>query len=287
MLIDLQLHSNYSDGYLSPIELAKFVKKNNIKIASLTDHNTLGGLKSFSLECKKYGIKFIPGIELYVKLGNTKFNMLWFNFKDRDDKLHVFLRDTHLRRRTNVRRALEILIGKGLKIEVEKALDRFSRYIPINRLVDILKENKQNLRNFKKDLGSDNPREEEIIRFYFKNKNNAFLRESYVSVERIFKLRKQIGGQLILNHPAKFGNVKKGLIEKLKKMGIDGIEVFSPHHSLGATMYLQQLAKEFDFISTGGSDFHRHEDKKFKVQNSWEYYKIDTKFLRKIDKIIG
>ena len=33
MLIDLQLHSIYSDGYLTPKELVNFVAKNGVKVA--------------------------------------------------------------------------------------------------------------------------------------------------------------------------------------------------------------------------------------------------------------
>ncbi len=45
MLIDLQLHSTYSDGRLTPTEAAKFAVSNNVKVASLTDHNTVGGFR--------------------------------------------------------------------------------------------------------------------------------------------------------------------------------------------------------------------------------------------------
>ena len=50
-------------------------------------------------------------------------------------------------------------------------------------------------------------------------------------------------------------------------------------------MYIQYLAREFDFITTGSSDFHRHEGNNYTIQNSWQYFKIDSKYLRKIGKI--
>ena len=68
---------------------------------------------------------------------------------------------------------------------------------------------------------------------------------------------------------------------------MDGIEVLSPHHSIGSVMYSQAMARELDFITTGGSDFHRQERESLPIQNSWQYFKVDSKYLRKINKIIG
>jgi predicted metal-dependent phosphoesterase TrpH len=62
MLIDLQLHSTYSDGYLTPTQIVKFIAKHGIKVAAITDHNTVSGLYEFRNSCKKYKIKPITGI---------------------------------------------------------------------------------------------------------------------------------------------------------------------------------------------------------------------------------
>ncbi len=72
MLIDLQLHSTYSDGYLTPTELVDFVGRCNVKVASLTDHNTVGGLEEFKAAAKRKKIKVINGMEIYVKFNNHK-----------------------------------------------------------------------------------------------------------------------------------------------------------------------------------------------------------------------
>jgi predicted metal-dependent phosphoesterase TrpH len=74
---------------------------------------------------------------------------------------------------------------------------------------------------------------------------------------------------------------------KLKKLGVDGVEVLSPHHSFGSVMYAQAMTKELDFISSGGSDFHRHERDHYLIQNSSAYFTIDSKYLKGVNKIIG
>ncbi|MDD5071589.1 MAG: PHP domain-containing protein [Patescibacteria group bacterium] len=287
MLIDLQLHSNYSDGYLSPTEVAKFVSDQGVKIAALTDHNTVSGLGEFRQACRKYKIKPITGLELYAKLGGIRLNLLWFNFDEKDARLHDILRVSQIRRKIKVRKILKKLAKKGFKIDINKILDKYTHYVPLNHIVDDIWEIPANQTKIKKELKMKNPQEGEIIGQYFRNENIGILRESYTDIKKILALRKKIGGQLIFNHPGKHDQLRRKLLKKLKKMGVDGIEVVSPHHSVGAVMYAQAMAREFDFITTGGSDFHRHEGENFPLQNSWQYFKVDSKYLKGINKIIG
>ena len=59
MLIDLQLHSTFSDGYLSPSELVDFAKERSIKVISLTDHHTTAGLEEFRQAAKELILKLL------------------------------------------------------------------------------------------------------------------------------------------------------------------------------------------------------------------------------------
>ena len=68
---------------------------------------------------------------------------------------------------------------------------------------------------------------------------------------------------------------------------MDGVEKFSPHHSYGAIVYIQHLAREYNLIETGGSDFHRFEGSNEPVQHAWQYFKFDARLLKGIKKIIG
>jgi len=286
MLIDLQLHSNYSDGYLTPTELVKFIAEKGIKVASLTDHNTVGGVDEFRRACKEYKIKPITGLELYAKLGNQRLNVLWFNFDEKSPDLHKMLRNSQIRRKNQVRNFLKKMVKNGFKIEINKTLDKHTHYIPLNKIVDEVCTVPANQKKIKKELKLKNPRESEIIGEYFYGKKNI-LRESYTDIKKILFIRKKIGGQIIFNHPAKHNQLRRDLMIKLKKLGVDGIEVLSPHHSFGSVMYAQAMARELDFISAGGSDFHRHERENYLIQNSLEYFKIDSKNLKGVNKIIG
>ncbi len=287
MLIDLQLHSTYSDGYLTPTELVKFLSRQGVKVAALTDHNTVGGIEEFKKACRVEKIKSIAGIELYAKFKSKRFNVLWYNLDPESPRLHDMLRKSHIRRRQQMRRILDKLVEAGFKIEVDKILDRYNRYVPINHVIDRILENKDNFKKAKKELGMESPREEDMINKYFRNPKIGVLRECYIDLEKILALKKQIGGQVILCHPAKYNYVERDFWIKLKKMGIDGAEVFSPHHSINAMLYMQQLAQELNLVATGGSDFHKPEGGGQPLQYSWQYYRIDSQYLRGVKKIIS
>ncbi|MCX6800148.1 MAG: PHP domain-containing protein [Candidatus Falkowbacteria bacterium] len=288
MKIDLQLHSTYSDGYMTPTELANFLVQNKVKVAALTDHNTVAGQHEFKHACRKLKLKYIIGIELYVKLNTKKFNILWYNLDASSPLLHKMLVATQIRRKAKVRKHLNILVDKfKFKLDIEKILDKYHHYLSINHIIDDILAIPKNRAIVKKVLGTNSPREIEIIKEFFYNKKlNHVMAESYINIGRILKMRKNIGGQIILNHPGKNNSLKKDLLIRLKKLGFDGIEVLSPHHSIGSIMYAQFIARELDFITTGGSDFHRLEGGKYLTQSSNDYFNIDSDQLRGVGKII-
>lgn len=296
MLIDLQLHSKFSDGFLSPKELVKKLKKEGVKVASLTDHNSISGQEDFFIEAKKAGIKAILGLEIYVKLKRKNINLLWYNFDSKNEDLIKILASSRKHRTLLVKKALLKLKHRGFKIDADKLLSDFGDYIPVNRLGAKIVENKfnyQKIVNLLKEKGATKKiimplREEDILGELFFNKKYGRLNESYIDFNRILKIKKQVGGQIVFCHPGKHNKFSKNTTDRLKEVGlIDGIEVLSPHHSIGAIMYSQFLAERLDLIATGGSDFHLSEGADFLIQNSSDWFKIDSSKLRRIKEIIG
>ncbi|MCF7794958.1 PHP domain-containing protein [Patescibacteria group bacterium] len=284
MKIDLQVHSTYSDGFFSPTKLANFLAKNEVKLAALTDHNTVKGQDEFKRAAKKVNIKTITGLELYVYLEHRRVNILWYNFDDKDPELHDLLRETQIRRKGIVRKALNKLKEQGYKVQTEKILDKFTNYVAVNKVAsEFYSHNKTKVH---KELNNINPLEEDILHEYFYSSDHARLRETYINIERVFKLRKKIGGQIIFCHPGKHNKYRGNLPEKLNKLGIDGIEVLSPHHTIGAIVYCQYLAQKYSWIETGGSDFHLPTGQHFSLQHSWQWFHIESNYLREIYKII-
>ena len=69
--IDLHVHSNISDGTLSPTELVKEAQKANLTAFALTDHDTTDGVKEAQEAAKGTSIEVIPGVEISAEYKET------------------------------------------------------------------------------------------------------------------------------------------------------------------------------------------------------------------------
>ncbi|MCE5256073.1 MAG: PHP domain-containing protein [Spirochaetaceae bacterium] len=66
MKANMHLHSQYSDGSLSPQDIARSAASLGIELAAVTDHDTMGGSDFFTAECARLGIQGITGCEIDV-----------------------------------------------------------------------------------------------------------------------------------------------------------------------------------------------------------------------------
>jgi predicted metal-dependent phosphoesterase TrpH len=70
----------------------------------------------------------------------------------------------------------------------------------------------------------------------------------------------EAGGTSVLAHPFLLGisddSRLESLVATLKEMGLQGIEVFYPEHSLRHVEIYRRLAQSHDLAITGGTDFH-------------------------------
>ena len=71
MKIDLHVHTDYSDGLLSPKDVVKTAKKKRMDGIAVCDHNTTKGYKAACSYAKKYkDFVVIPGIEVSTTEGH-------------------------------------------------------------------------------------------------------------------------------------------------------------------------------------------------------------------------
>ena len=64
MKADLHMHSTYSDGLFKPEDLFKKAKENGVDVIAITDHDIVEGVEQNFQYSMKYGVKYLPGIEL-------------------------------------------------------------------------------------------------------------------------------------------------------------------------------------------------------------------------------
>ena len=62
--IDLHIHTNASDGLLTPMEVVNTAKEKKVRAISITDHDTNNGFAKAIDNAKENGIELVPGVEL-------------------------------------------------------------------------------------------------------------------------------------------------------------------------------------------------------------------------------
>lgn len=78
--IDLHCHSDASDGYYKPAEVAELLADAGVDYAALTDHQTLAGLQAFHAAARRYGITALAGLELAALLEGQEIHLLAYGF---------------------------------------------------------------------------------------------------------------------------------------------------------------------------------------------------------------
>ncbi|MCA1808902.1 MAG: PHP domain-containing protein [Lentisphaerae bacterium] len=85
--IDLHCHSVFSDGALTPHQVARHCAGQGVRFAALTDHNTTDGLDAFESGCERHAIGFISGLELSAIHGYREIHLLCYGFDRKDSEL--------------------------------------------------------------------------------------------------------------------------------------------------------------------------------------------------------
>jgi len=241
---DFHLHTNASDGKLTPSELVKKASTQNLDIISITDHDTTKGLHEGIKAGKKYGVKVIPGIEFSALHKDESIHILGY-FKDnsyKSEKFQTFLNEMHNYRVWRAERIVaNLMFYFDINIDGEQLVKDTNGVIARPHIAQAIINAGYNYSYeeiFKNVINKDSP-------VYVANKN--------IPIYEGIKILKEVNALLILAHPTL---IKKSTIEELMHFDFDGIEGIYPLNLEGETEKYQSIAKEKNIIITAGSDYH-------------------------------
>ena len=245
--IDLHIHSTASDGTCSPTEIVHLANQLEMKTIALTDHDTVFGIAEAKRECEKYGIEFIPGIEMSVDCAGT-YEILGY-FIDYENK--EFLQKLNQRNIWRVERMykmIERLNSLGYEInadEVEAIAGNGSVGRPHIAKVLVQKGYFNNIKEVFKSLIADGKK--------------GYVETRNYSIEEVVKIILDAGGVPVLAHPYLMKISDERLEQEVKKLvsyGLRGIEAYYYESTPSKTKYHLELAEKYNLLVTCGSDFH-------------------------------
>lgn len=260
-MIDLHIHTNYSGGKSTLIEILKIAEERNISTIAITDNNTCIAYKELKqLPVRKYfSGRIIPGCEFSTIVNNVPIELIGYNIntelaQNKISELYLLEEDYNIYE-TNL--IIAKCIEKGLRIDVcnikydahkekgKKAVFEEIRRHPENRKF-ISEEAWNNARTFLLTYTS-NPNSDFFVDF-------SGLVPSY---KQVVKLIKQCGGKVFMPHIFKYNENSKSVLETLvKERMLDGIEGYYPYYSQEQQQFALEFAQKHNLYISGGSDSH-------------------------------
>ena len=243
MYADLHIHTAYSDGSFLPATIIRHAVKNNLKIISITDHDSVDGIAASIEEGEKSCVEVIPGIEISTTVDTGEIHILGY-FIDYEDEYFV----------KNLKRIQEIRL-KRMSVMVDK-LNRLMIDIDLNELIEYAASSsigRLHLAHFLKKKGIVGSAYEAFDRYIGSGKP-AYEKMNALSPEEGIELISNAGGISVLAHPGL--TRRDDLIDEMIHAGLRGLEVYHSGHSEEDTNRYFQMTKDKGLLITGGSDCH-------------------------------
>lgn len=260
--IDMHFHSNCSDGKLSVDELAEMIKMKNIKYCSLTDHDTIAGVRRLRELLEGCETVVVPGVELTALYNGNEIHILAYDF-DVDKVENVLYERNELVKKLKIQ---EMSCAKKLFAKEDIYVDKNllpNEKRPVGYTVAMnICQNQHNQEKFLKIHGKElTP--DDVYYIYQTDGKTCATKRSGVTFEWLFERLNKVVGDLIVAHPfLQVSVATKPLSEQniiaLINAGLTGVEVYHDKVPDEQISWLETLIESRSISFTGGSDFHGH-----------------------------
>ncbi len=265
-MIDLHMHSVYSDGENTVIELLEKAQINKLEYISITDHDNCSAyteLNNIDIQ-KYYSGTVIPGIEIKCSINGRLIEVLGYKFNIEKMKkwIEEFYKDKSKEKLQQ--KYFNLLYEKSLKMGLTLSPKEM---VVFNNKTDwaslaIYKEIKKHPENQKKVPDDFWEEFNTFSKKYCGNKEHILYinkEEDYPSIQEAINAIKNSEGMVFLPHLFIYkwvDNPEKFINDILKTYSIDGIECYHSDFSEENIIYLKELCKKRNYFMSGGSDYH-------------------------------
>lgn len=246
-LVDMHVHSNYSDGAGSIETVLDKAREAGVKVLSFVDHDiTVTYDKALPL-ARAYGIELIPGIEIsaYDFKRNRKVHVLGYHYDHGAPNIKNLTEGLLERRHAHSLRQIESINAHGYDVDV----DAVAQIAHPSRVIY-----KQHIMRYLTDDDYNSDSYQKLYKSLFKGGGPAEGDIEYIDVIDAIQAVKQDGGIVVIAHPGQLDSYE--MIEESIDYGIDGIELLHPDHNSEDFDRIMELADKYQLKLTGGSDYH-------------------------------
>ncbi|MDO4745822.1 MAG: PHP domain-containing protein [Bacillota bacterium] len=257
--VDFHIHTKYSDGLATPVEIVRSAKELEYDMIAITDHDGIDGIKEALIAGETAGVKVIPGIELAtVTEEGIGLHILGYYFDHENPALNAKLEELRQRRDARNHKLVDVLKSLGYDISMEELLERQPNGFIGKPVIARLLTEKGYIDNYKEAFKGG--------KMLDSNEAKAVKKEKILASEAI-ELIKNAGGIAVLAHPIQTRGVGEkdseefyknidAIVRRLKIQGLKGLECYHPDQNHEQTMRFVEMAEKYHLHITRGSDFH-------------------------------
>lgn len=244
--IDLHIHTSFSDGLKSPGEVLEIVRKKGLAAFAICDHDNVGGYLEMKDLLDESDPELISGVELSSGKAGEDIHILGYGFNPSSELLTNALENFRNKRNKRGERMLKELKKLGIDVPI-KLVREIAGSSAIGRphIADALvrvKAIKKYEEAFTRYIGFDGP---------------AYVPKANLTPKEAIELIHSSGGLAFLAHPGIADVVR--YIDEFIDYGLDGVEVYHPHHGSHLRESLRSIVEERSILASGGSDYHGRE----------------------------
>lgn len=245
-LMDLHVHSTFSDGTKTPEELVDMAVQSGIKLLGITDHDTVEGVKNYlHSDVRNKEVFVVPGIEIDTILCGREVHLLGYFSPKNLERIEQRIEEIKKYRMMEMITILRLLNQNGVKVKASEIKNTYGGL------------NMNSLSKFIVDHGYASNRKEAYEKYLGKDRC-AYVEKHVWKFNEAIRNIHECGGIAVVAHPIQSVSIDE-LDEYAKSfvaIGVDGIEVYHPDQDFLYSKKCEEIVNRYKLFSTAGSDYH-------------------------------
>ncbi len=253
---DLHTHTRYSDGTMTPLEIADRATEKGVSLLAIADHDMVDGSIELEPLCAARGIRYVPAVEHSALFDGGYYHVLGYGTNLRDSNYRALVK----RAREALLQMSFDLIERMEKDEPRVSLADFSAFERDPSLggwagIEYLMK-----RGVTESMTAGMP--------YYQRYHVLYADADFPSIQETIDAIHAVGGVAVLAHPGEViaGSGRRGgaedreafmrTLDSLLDQGLDGIECYYPCHCEWVRDACLARCRARGLSITAGSDCH-------------------------------
>jgi 3',5'-nucleoside bisphosphate phosphatase len=260
-MLELQSHSTYSDGELSPAAVIAAAAEAGVTTLALTDHDAVDGIEEASGAAAEHGLELVPASEIsciHESIDDLHMLGYWID----PAAMAPACERAQQERVVRAREIVEQLNALGVPVRFEDAIAEAGDASSVGRP------------HIAKAAGVTPDQTGPFFEEYLVPGGKAFVSRRWPTAAEAIDLIHRAGGAAVLAHPFWDLEGPESVGVLVDDLDLDGVESFYPAHTREQTAFLLEVCSRRGLTPTGSSDFHGPSHKIFNAFGAYPTYDL-------------